>query len=117
MLGGPWVRKCRRLFLSHNQIGDAGMCALAEALRRGHALGLEHVDLRVNPASAAAKQAVRDAIDELLASGKMDAREVRVSGTPDEAARFIQRKVRLRLATLAVAIAAVTVPMAPAAAP
>ena len=49
------------LRLQYNKIGDEGMRHLSDALARGAAPALKTLDLIGNPASAAAKQVVRDA--------------------------------------------------------
>ena len=50
------------LVLDGNKIGDAGYAALAEALGGGALPKLRTLELSMNPASQAARQAVEDAI-------------------------------------------------------
>jgi hypothetical protein len=85
--------------------------ALADALRQGRACTLETIDLRGNPASGAARQAVRDALDDLIAAGAMKSRaiDIEVFGAPDEAAKRLQRQWRKKLKISAL-IARVTLP-------
>ena len=101
MLGNGWGGSCKRLFLGHNHIGRDGLFALAHALRQGRMRCLESIDLRGNPAAGDARQDVRVAVDELLASGIMQASEIRVFGTPDASAKLIQRRLRRRFSVLA----------------
>jgi len=51
-----------RLGLNRNKIGDEGVRHLADALARGAVPALETLNLDRNPASAAAQQAVKDAL-------------------------------------------------------
>ena len=101
MLGNGWGRCCKRLFVGNNRIGNDGLFALAHALRQGRMRHLESIDLRGNPAGADARQDVRAAADELLASGTMQASEIRVFGTPEASAKLIQRRLRRRFSVLA----------------
>ena len=50
------------LGLSHNKIGDPGITALADALGKGALPKCTTIGMDGNPASAEAKQAVKDAI-------------------------------------------------------
>ena len=50
------------LQLQYNQIGDAGMSALADALGKGALPKCTTIAMDGNPASAEAKQGVKDAI-------------------------------------------------------
>ena len=103
VVSGGWLKDCRRLLLAYNQIEDDGMELLARALRHGKATHLESIDIRGNPASAAAKQGVRDAIDSLIAQGVMACSEIKIFGTPDEAAKILQRRIRSKWPALGMA--------------
>lgn len=114
VLAGGWARSCKRLNLAYNAIGDEGMAAVAACLESEKApREVEQIDLRGNPASGAARQAVADAAkkvnllnaQQLSASGATDGevreragREVRVLGTPQEEAMVIQRRFQRRKA-------------------
>ena len=51
------------LALSKNQIGDAGLTSFAEACASGAMANLKYLDLDGNPASDAAQQAAKDAVN------------------------------------------------------
>ena len=94
VLGNGWGMGYKRLFLGQNKMGDEGIRAIAEGLRQGRATSLESIDIRGNPAKADARQAVRNAVDELHAKGMMLAEKVRIFGEPELSARLIQRRAR-----------------------
>ena len=50
------------LYLNRNQIGDPGMVKLSEALGNGALPNCTAINVDLNPASAEAKKALRDAI-------------------------------------------------------
>ena len=52
----------QELWLYENQIGDAGLSALAEAVGKGALPNCSLIDVEGNPASDEAQQAVEDAI-------------------------------------------------------
>ena len=52
----------QELWLYENQIGDAGLSALAEAVGKGALPKCINVDLGNNPASEEARQALEDAL-------------------------------------------------------
>ena len=52
----------QELYLDHNQIGDAGLTALAKAVESGALPKCTTIATSGNPASAEAKQGVKDAI-------------------------------------------------------
>ena len=56
------LKAFEKLYLSDNEIGDEGVRHLGDALARGAAPKLKKLNLDGNPASAAAQQAVKDAL-------------------------------------------------------
>ena len=107
VMAGGWMCECRRLYLAYNSIGDEGMFAVANALREGRMRALEVIDIRGNPAHMQARQAVRDAIDDLMAKGLMREKNIEMFGSPEQSVRVIQKKMRKRLKHLGMAIMAV----------
>lgn len=104
VLGNGQMATCKRLFLAYNQIGDEGMLALAHALETGRAPNLESIDVRGNPASGDARQSIRDTMDRLVTAGTMSGgarHQCEVFGTPEHSAKFIQKRVRRRMAFIA----------------
>ena len=107
VMGGGWMTECRRLYLAYNSIGDEGIFAVANALRAGKMRALEVIDIRGNPAKHEARQAVRDALDDLMAQGLMRERNIEMFGSPEQSIRLIQRRMRKRLKQVGLAIAMV----------
>ena len=58
----PIAPALEKLYLGGNKIGDEGVRHLSDALTRGAAPALTQLSLYGNPASAAAQQAVKDAL-------------------------------------------------------
>ena len=69
-LGSGGAPALEYLSLHGNKIGDEGARHLGDALARGAAPALKTIDLNDNPASAAAKQAVEDALKNLVTNRK-----------------------------------------------
>ena len=54
----------QELYLHYNQIGDAGLSALADALGKGALPKCTYIDVDENPASEEALQAVQEALEQ-----------------------------------------------------
>ena len=61
-LGSGAAPALKALYLGRNKIGDEGLRHLSDALALGAAPALETLSFGNNPASAAAKQAAKDAL-------------------------------------------------------